>query len=95
MKDPRDLIIQPVISEKSYELIERTNTYTFVVDRESRKEEIRRAVEQLFDVQVLKINTINRKGKLKRTRFGVGRRSDTKRAMVTLPPGQTVDIFGV
>jgi len=95
MKDPRDLIIEPVISEKSYELIERTNTYTFVVDRRSRKEEIRWAVEQLFDVRVMKVNTINRKGKVKRNRLGVGKRSDTKRAMVTLPPGQTVDIFGV
>lgn len=94
MKDPRDLIIQPVVSEKSYDLIERTNTYTFVVDRRARKEEIRRAVEDLFDVRVLRVNTLNRKGKRKRTRFTVGKRADTKRAMVTLPIGQTVDIFG-
>lgn len=95
MKDPRDVIIRPVVSEKSYDLIERGNTYTFVVDRRARKEEIRRAVEVLFDVRVLRVNTLNRKGKRKRTRFAVGRRADTKRAMVTLPIGQTVDIFGI
>ncbi len=95
MKDPRDVIIQPVVSEKSYDLIERTNTYTFVVDRRARKEEIRRAVEALFDVRVLSVNTLNRKGKRKRTRFTVGKRADSKRAMVTLPIGQTVDIFGI
>jgi large subunit ribosomal protein L23 len=95
MKDPRDVIIQPVVSEKSYDLIERNNTYTFVVDRRARKEEIGRAVEVLFDVRVLNVNTLNRKGKRKRTRLTVGRRADTKRAMVTLPVGQTVDIFGI
>ncbi len=95
MKDPRDVIIQPVVSEKSYDLIERNNTYTFVVDRRARKEEIGRAVEVLFDVRVLNVNTLNRKGKRKRTRMTVGRRADTKRAMVTLPVGQTVDIFGI
>ena len=95
MKDPRDVIIQPVVSEKSYDLIDRNNTYTFVVDRRARKEEIRRAVEVLFDVRVLRVNTLNRKGKRKRTRFTMGKRADTKRAMVTLPIGQTVDIFGM
>ncbi|WP_420611912.1 50S ribosomal protein L23 [Candidatus Spongiisocius sp.] len=95
MKDPRDVIIQPVVSEKSYDLIERNNTYTFVVDRRARKEEIGRAVEVLFGVRVLNVNTLNRKGKRKRTRLTVGRRADTKRAMVTLPVGQTVDIFGI
>lgn len=94
MKDPRDVIIQPVVSEKSYDLIERNNTYTFVVDRRARKEEIRKAVEDLFDVRVLRVNTLNRKGKRKRTRSTVGKRADTKRAMVTLPIGQAVDIFG-
>jgi large subunit ribosomal protein L23 len=95
MKDPRDIILLPVISEKSYDLIEAHNTYTFIVDRRARKEEIREAVEALFEVPVLKVNTLNRKGKRKRTRFVVGRRPDTKRAMVTLPRGHTVGIFGV
>ncbi|MDE0170644.1 MAG: 50S ribosomal protein L23 [bacterium] len=95
MKDPRDIILLPVISEKSYDLIEAHNTYTFIVDRRARKEEIREAVEALFEVPVLKVNTLNRKGKRKRTRFVVGKRPDTKRAMVTLPRGHTVGIFGV
>ncbi|MCY4369515.1 MAG: 50S ribosomal protein L23 [bacterium] len=95
MKDPRDVVLVPVISEKSYDLIERTNTYTFIVDGRARKEEIRAAVEALFDVPVLKVNTLNRRGKRKRTRQVVGRRADTKRAMVTLPAGHTVQIFGV
>ena len=95
MKDPRDVVLVPVISEKSYDLIERTNTYTFIVDGRARKEEIRAAVEALFDVPVLKVNTLNRRGKRKRTRLVVGRRADTKRAMVTLPAGHTVQIFGV
>lgn len=95
MKDPRDVILVPVISEKSYDLIDRTNTYTFIVDGRARKEEIGAAVEALFDVPVLKVNTLNRRGKRKRTRLVVGRRADTKRAMVTLPRGYTVQIFGV
>ena len=95
MKDPRDVILLPVISEKSYDLIAAHNTYTFIVDRRARKQDIREAVEALFDVPVLKVNTLNRRGKRKRTRFVVGRRPDTKRAMVTLPPGHTVEIFGV
>ncbi len=94
MKDFRDVIIRPVVSEKTYDLIDRTNTYTFVVDRRAGKEEIRRAVETLFDVQVLSVNTLNRKGKRKRTRMAMGKRPDTKRAMVTLARGYTVEIFG-
>jgi large subunit ribosomal protein L23 len=95
MKDPRDVILAPVVSEKSYDLIEDLNTYTFVVDRRANKTEIRQAVARVFDVDVLKVNTMNRKGKQKRTGWVVGRRSDTKRALVTLAPGDTIDIFGV
>lgn len=95
MKDPRDVILAPVVSEKSYDLIEDLNTYTFVVDRRSNKTEIRQAVSRVFDVEVLRVNTLNRKGKQKRTGWVVGRRSDTKRALVTLAPGDTIDIFGV
>ena len=72
MKDPRDVILAPVVSEKSYDLIEDLNTYTFVVDRRSNKTEIRQAVSRVFDVEVLRVNTMNRKGKQKRT--GLGRR---------------------
>lgn len=95
MKDPRDVILAPVVSEKSYDLIEALNTYTFVVDRRANKTEIRQAVSRVFDVDVLKVNTMNRKGKQKRTGWVVGKRSDTKRALVTLAPGNTIDIFGV
>lgn len=95
MSDPRDLIIEPVVSEKSYDLIEQYNTYTFLVDRRATKDQIRHAMERIFDVRVVKVNTLNRRGKRKRTRWVMGRRSDIKRAMVTLAPGDSVDVFGV
>ncbi len=95
MKDPRDIIFEPVVSEKSYDLIEDNNTYTFVVDRRSNKTEIKQAIEAIFDVKVDSVNTHNRKGKLKRTGWIKGRRKDTKRALVRLRTGQSIDIFGV
>jgi large subunit ribosomal protein L23 len=95
MKDPRDVILYPVVSEKSYDLIEDLNTYTFEVDRRANKTEIRQAVQRIFEVDVLKVNTMNRKGKQKRTGWIVGKRGDTKRALVTLAPGDTIDFFGV
>jgi large subunit ribosomal protein L23 len=90
--DPRDVILAPVISEKSYSLIDE-NAYTFLVHPEANKTEIRRAVETIWDVRVEKVNTLNRKGKSKRFRFTMGRRSDTKRAVVKLRPGDTIEIF--
>ncbi len=95
MKDPRDVILAPVVSEKSYDLIEDRNTYTFIVDRRANKTEIRQAVQQIFDVDVRNVNTMNRSGKYKRTGWVVGKRRNTKRALVTLAPGDTIDIFGV
>ena len=95
MKDPRDVIFEPVVSEKTYDLIERTNTYTFLVDPRSNKEEIRDAISEIFDVDVIRVNTMNRKGKWKRTGYTMGKRSDTKRALVTLVDGDSIDIFGV
>ena len=95
MKDPRDIIFEPVVSEKSYDLIDDLNTYTFIVDPRSNKTEIKQAVEQIFDVKVASVNTMNRKGKKKRTGWVVGRRKDTKRAMVTLVDGDSIDIFGI
>ena len=95
MKDPRDIIREPVVSEKSYDLIEDFNTYTFVVDTRSSKTEIKQAIQSIFGVKVLKVNTINRRGKKKRTGWVVGKRADTKRALVTLAPGDEIDIFGV
>ena len=92
IKDPRDVVIAPVVSEKSYGLIDE-GKYTFLVDPRSNKTEIKLAVEKIFSVKVESINTINRAGKRKRTKFGWGQRKDTKRAIVTLKDG-TIDIFG-
>ena len=91
-KNPRDILIAPVVSEKSYALLD-AGKYTFVVDPRANKTEIKIAVEQIFGVKVDKVHTINRQGKARRTRFGVGKRKDTKRAIVTLRDG-TIDIFG-
>ena len=96
MKDPRDVILEPVVSEKSYGLLE-DNVYTFKVHPDSSKPEIRKAVEDIFDVTVLKVNTLNRKGKRKRNRrnFTFGSRPDQKRAIVTLAEGDTIELFEV
>ena len=94
MSDPRDLILRPVVSEKSYGLLE-DNVYTFVVSPRATKIEIRDAVETIFNVRVVKVNTLNRKGKRKRNRRSAtfGTRPDTKRAIVTLAPGSRIDLF--
>jgi large subunit ribosomal protein L23 len=91
-KDPRDVLLAPVVSEKSYGLLDE-GKYTFLVDPRANKTEIKIAVEDVFGVKVASVNTINRKGKARRTRFGMGRRKDTKRAVVTLREG-SIDIFG-
>lgn len=91
-KDPRDILVAPVVSEKSYGLLDE-GKYTFEVDPRANKTEIKIAVEQVFGVKVDSVNTINRKGKTRRTKFGLGKRKDTKRAIVTLREG-TIDIFG-
>lgn len=95
MRDATDVILAPIVSEKSYNLIEFNNTYTFEVDPRSNKGEIRDAVEALFEVRVVRVNTMNRKGKKKRQGFTVGRRKHTKRAVVTLAEGNSIDVFGV
>jgi len=91
--DPRDILIAPVISEKSYGLLDE-NKYTFLVRPDANKTEIKIAVEQVFGVKVESVNTLNREGKRKRTRFGVGQRKATKRAIVSLADGDRIDIFG-
>jgi large subunit ribosomal protein L23 len=91
-KDPRDVLLAPVVSEKSYGLMD-NGKYTFLVDSRANKTEIKIAVESIFDVKVSSVNTINRQGKTRRTRFGTGKRKDTKRAIVTLTDG-AIDIFG-
>lgn len=91
-KNPRDVIIAPVVSEKSYSDMDE-GRYTFVVDPRSNKSEIKLAIEKIFDVKVASVNTMNREGKRQRTRFGYGQRNATKRAVVTLKEG-SIDIFG-
>ena len=92
-KDPRDVLLAPVISEKSYGLLDE-NKYTFDVHPSANKTQIKIAVEKIFKVKVASVNTANRQGKRKRTRFGYGKRKDTKRAIVTLASGDRIDIFG-
>jgi large subunit ribosomal protein L23 len=91
--DPRDVIIRPVVSEKSYGLLDE-NVYTFIVRPDANKTQIRIAIQQIFNVRVLNVNTINRAGKRKRTKYGWGQRRATKRAMVSLAPGDSIEIFG-
>jgi large subunit ribosomal protein L23 len=91
-KDPRDVIVAPVLTEKSYVGFEE-GKYTFIVQPNANKTEIKIAVEKIFGVKVDSVNTINRQGKTRRTRFGLGKRKNTKRAIVTLREGQ-IDVFG-
>lgn len=92
IRDPRDIILAPVVSEKSYGLLDR-NAYTFLVKPTANKTEIKIAIEQIFDVKVTAVNTMNRKGKTRRSRTGLGKRKDTKRAIVTVAEGDRIDIF--
>jgi large subunit ribosomal protein L23 len=94
MTDPRDLIIEPIVSEKSYALLEK-NVYTFRVRPDATKPQIHDAIEEIFSVRVLNVNTLNRKGKRKRNRrsFTFGTRANTKRAIVTLHPDDHIDLF--
>ena len=92
-KEHRDVLLSPVVSEKSYGLLDE-NKYTFMVAPDANKTEIKIAVEKVFDVTVTGVNTANRQGKRRRTRFGWGKRPDTKRAIVTVAEGQRIDIFG-
>jgi large subunit ribosomal protein L23 len=91
--DIRDVILAPIVSEKSYSLIDQ-NAYTFLVHPDANKTEIRQAVEQIWGVKVVSVNTVNRKGKSKRFRYTVGKRRDTKRAIVKLAPDDKIEIFG-
>jgi large subunit ribosomal protein L23 len=94
VKDPRDVILEPIVSEKSYALLER-NVYTFRVHPDASKPEIHDAIQAIFNVRVLKVNTLNRKGKRKRNRrsFTFGHRPNTKRAIVTLAEGDRIELF--
>ena len=92
-KDHRDVLIAPVVSEKSYGLLD-ANKYTFIVRPDANKTEIKIAIEAIFDVKVTSVNTLNRTGKRRRTKYGYGKKVDTKRAIVTGAEGQSIDIFG-
>lgn len=94
MKDPRQVIIRPIISERSYDLIN-DNRYTFEVAKTANKIEIRDAVESIFDVHVLNVNTMSVKGKPKRVRYAKGYTRSWKKAIVTLVEGETIEAFGV
>jgi large subunit ribosomal protein L23 len=92
VKTARDVIIRPVVSEKSYAGLE-LNTYTFLVDKRANKTEIKEAIQKIWDVRVTSVRTLNRKGKVKRRRFTKGKRPDEKRAIVTLAEGDAIEIF--
>lgn len=92
MRDHRDVILRPVISEKSYEMLDE-NKYTFIVDPRANKTHIKQAVEKIFGVKVLSVNTMNRQGKRKRRGLIIGKRPDTKRAIVTVAPGDKIELF--
>jgi len=92
VKDIHDVILRPVISEKSYEMLD-DNKYTFIVDRNANKTHIKQAVEKIFDVKVVSVNTMNRRGKVKRRGLIVGKRPDTKRAIVTVADGDRIELF--
>jgi large subunit ribosomal protein L23 len=93
ISDPRDIILAPVVSEKSYGLLE-TGRYTFLVHPDANKTQVKIAIEKIFDVKVTSVNTLNRQGKRKRTRAGFGQRKATKRAIVTLSPdSKAIEIF--
>lgn len=96
MKDPRDVILSPIVSEKSYALLE-DNVYTFNVHTSASKPEIKDAVESIFDVKVVRINTLNRKGKTKTNRRNntKSQRPNRKRALVTLAEGDSIELFEV
>ena len=93
MKDYRDVLVAPVVSEKSYGLLDE-NKYTFIVAPDANKTEIKIAVEKVFNVKVVSVNTMNHQGKNKKTRFGDGKRKDTKRAIVQVAAGDRIHIFG-
>ena len=92
MKTARDVIIRPIVSEKSYAAIKQ-NTYTFLVDPRANKTEIKEAIQVIWNVRVTSVNTLNRRGKVKRRGWTKGKRPDQKRGIVTLAPGDSIEIF--
>ena len=91
-KDPREVIIRPIITEHSYDMMEH-NVYTFEVAKDANKIEVRQAIEAIFGVKVEKVNTLNVKSKPKRVRYQLGRTRTWKKAMVTIAEGETIELF--
>ncbi len=91
--NPRDILLRPVISEKTYRLAD-DGKYTFLVPTDANRTQVRQAVEAVFGVKVTGVNTLNRPGKRRRTRYGWGQRPNTKRAIVSLAEGERIDVFG-
>jgi large subunit ribosomal protein L23 len=92
VKSPRDVILRPIVSEKSYAGLE-AGSYTFLVDPRANKTEIKEAIQAIWDVRVTSVNTLNRPGKTKRRGYTKGKRPDQKRAIVTLAEGDSIEIF--
>ncbi len=92
MKDPREVIIRPIITEHSYDMMDE-NVYTFEVAKDANKVEIGQAIEEIFNVKVVKVNTLNVKSKPKRVRYQIGQTRTWKKAMVTLAEGDSIEIF--
>lgn len=91
--DPHQIILRPLVTEKGMHRSTRYNAYAFEVNKLATKGDIREAVEELFDVKVVKVRTQNRKGKPRRTRFRIGHTSDWKKAIVELDPEHRIDFF--
>ncbi|HHT72870.1 MAG TPA: 50S ribosomal protein L23 [Firmicutes bacterium] len=91
--DARDIVIRPIITEKSTDIMATQNKYTFQVDLRANKTQIKEAVEELFKVKVRKVNTSRVRGKMRRMGMTQGRKPDWKKAVVTLEPGHTIEVF--
>jgi large subunit ribosomal protein L23 len=91
--EPHQIVLRPMVTEKGYHKAERYNSYTFEVNPLAGKDDIRKAVEALFDVRVLRVNTQNRKGKPRRNRFRLGHTKAWKKAVITLDPEHRIDFF--
>ncbi len=92
-KDPREVIIRPIITERSFDQIENENRYTFEVAKTSNKIEIANAIHEIFDVRVVSVKTMNVKSKPKRVRYALGRTRTWKKAIVKLAEGDTIDLY--
>ena len=93
MRDPKDVIIRPVVTERSTELADDSGAYTFIVNKDANKIEIKNAVESLFSVKVKGVRTANYRGKWRRVGQAYGQKASYKKAVVTLADGQRIDVY--